>query len=489
MKNQQIVGIIIGLLVFADFPLKAEQQVPPTPSGKEAPAESSTVDERAEGSRPLVELLQDLKSKDVTIRRKAAFGLSWKSPLCELMAIPPLIEALSDENADVRKEIARVIGKYGPQAKSAVPALLKIVKKKEDEARFAAIAAIGQIGAEAKEAVPSLVEILAENNYIAREAAAKALGGVGREARPVISNLRKALTDYAPPVRVAAANALWRISGSAKDSVPVLIDVLQDTHLLDQFDLIGIEIGRDLNIPISQRLSKQNSSRRNLLPPFLGGSRAEAAQALGEISRDARTAIPVLQRIAKEDSGWVQFRAASALLSIAPEAVEIVPALRASLHEEDEILRFQAVICLGRLNGKARADRLPLLIEALNDQSGLVQSGAMIALRKLGPAAKNAVPSLIRILQNDESLIHVTASTLEAIGPEAKGIVPQLTALLKDENAEKRRVAANILATIGHEAAAAIPMLVKTLRDPDGKVRMSAANALQRIDPSSMPKK
>ena len=106
MNNYRTLEIVLGLLVFTGSSLEAGQPAPSIRSKKEALSDPSILDDREEGQRPLSELLRDLKSKDLMARRKAACGLSWKSPLHELTGIPPLIEALSDENADVREEIA-----------------------------------------------------------------------------------------------------------------------------------------------------------------------------------------------------------------------------------------------------------------------------------------------------------------------------------------------------------------------------------------------
>lgn len=61
---------------------------------------------------------------DMTVRLEAARAIAASQPLRELL--PTLIEALDDENPEVRQNVIKAIANFGPDARSAVPALQMI---------------------------------------------------------------------------------------------------------------------------------------------------------------------------------------------------------------------------------------------------------------------------------------------------------------------------------------------------------------------------
>ena len=86
---------------------------------------------------------------------------------------------------------------------------------------------------------------------------------------------------------------------------------------------------------------------------------------------------------------------------------------------------------------------------------GLKREYAIYALRKIGPAAREAVPALIQALKDEDVSISFNASDVlfNIIDPAAKDVVPFLIQTLKDENRDVRFYAAYLLANIGHPAA------------------------------------
>jgi HEAT repeat protein len=78
----------------------------------------------------------------------------------------------------------------------------------------------------------------------------------------------------------------------------------------------------------------------------------------------------------------------------------------------------------------------------------------------LGPAAKQAIPDLARLL-NDEYLCGDAARCLGAIGPDS---VPALSNALATGTNQVRRMAAEALAELGPSASATAPLLLQTIR-------------------------
>jgi HEAT repeat protein len=78
-------------------------------------------------SRSTTALIADLKSSDSTARVKAVRTLPEKRGDAAQI-IPALIEALDDEEDEVRKGAAYGLGTFGAEARSAVPALKRHLK-------------------------------------------------------------------------------------------------------------------------------------------------------------------------------------------------------------------------------------------------------------------------------------------------------------------------------------------------------------------------
>ncbi len=105
---------------------------------------------------------------------------------------------------------------------------------------------------------------------------------------------------------------------------------------------------------------------------------------------------------------------------------------------------------------------IPALAEAVLDRNLNVRFMVMIALQKLGPASKIAVPMLIKALDT------FPGGTPPLDGP------PRYYA-------DARWAACDALGAIGPDARDAIPALQQSLKDPSADVRKSAAEALKKV--------
>jgi HEAT repeat protein len=112
------------------------------------------------------------------------------------------------------------------------------------------------------------------------------------------------------------------------------------------------------------------------------------------------------------------------------------------------------------------------------------------ALGQMGPAAREAVPLLIKTLKSRSVEARETAvDALGRIGPPAKSAVPPLVGDLSrppddvdyETLANFRRLAAKALGRIGPDAKEAVPVLVRALQHADLVYRVEAALALWKI--------
>ncbi|HEV3142994.1 MAG TPA: HEAT repeat domain-containing protein [Gemmataceae bacterium] len=86
--------------------------------------------------------------------------------------LPGLIEALKDEDTDVRQFSALALAALG---REAIPALAEALKAENKEQRAAAAYALGRIGPQARETIPALVKALKDPEPAVKRSAAEAL--------------------------------------------------------------------------------------------------------------------------------------------------------------------------------------------------------------------------------------------------------------------------------------------------------------------------
>jgi HEAT repeat protein len=84
-----------------------------------------------------------------------------------------------------------------------------------------------------------------------------------------------------------------------------------------------------------------------------------------------------------------------------------------TLHDPDSRMRKRAATKLGNA-GAAEATVVPALIEALKDRDAGVRAEAILALARIGPAAREAEPALRELATNDRDAT-VRASAAKAL--------------------------------------------------------------------------
>jgi HEAT repeat protein len=198
-------------------------------------------------------------------------------------------------------------------------------------------------------------------------------------------------------------------------------------------------------------------------------------------------AVPALIEAIKSDTEGVVGRAARALGQIGPPARDAVPALIARLDEDKGRSRDdgEVIEALMRIAPR-RPEAAPALCAILREPpNNPCRIHAVVALGKMGAEAKEAVPDLIKMLDEDPRkagpIRFHAATALGQIGSEAKRAVPALVKLLKDENAGPgRRTVAVALGEIGPPAKSAIEALKEARHEP--VLRDVADKALKRIE-------
>lgn len=342
-----------------------------------------------------------------------------------------LTDGIQARSPSVRVAAAWAWGRVPSPASEAIPLLLQALREERSwRVRVAAAHALGSL--QAASAALDLAEALRQApDEITRRAFRDALIELGE---PAVSAVTDLLGDPAEGVRRAAASALGRIGSPA--ALPALM--------------------------------------RTLNPRYEGAPRVrqQAAQALGEI-RSPEAVPALLEALASDPHGTVRLVAVGALGRIGdPRAA---PALLDALKGEDFLLRAEAALALGRLQGRERESLQALLDRLAGEENGLVRSALALGLGET--RRPEAVPALVDLLQGPEpeSVRRSAAWGLAQIAtPEAE---KALEWALASPQGEVRQAAAFALGAAGNPAAA--PILRRTaLDDPDPEDRARAAQLL-----------
>jgi RNA polymerase sigma factor (sigma-70 family) len=207
-------------------------------------------------------------------------------------AIGPLIQALTNDDAQVRTEVVSSLGNFtgkdSIQMSNAIPVLIKSLKDKSPFVRSLAATSLGQIANEETTVVPALIESLNDPDFQTRWSVCLALSKFGTRATSAIPTLSAALHDSNADVRGTAAIALVQIEPDNETQINSLMPIL-----IENIKGIG---GKDTNF------------------------RSTTAVTLGFCGEKAKQAVPALLEAASKTSGYEHQEIIMALKKIDPEA-------------------------------------------------------------------------------------------------------------------------------------------------------------------------
>jgi HEAT repeat protein/WD40 repeat protein len=412
--------------------------------------------------------IQDLKSNNWSVRKdavQAALGIGPEKALFEPLtkaiqdedrdtrllatsalaqfgpeAVPPLTKALQDKDVFVRRTAAFSLGEMGPDAKSGVLALLEAIKDEESDVRINALHALGEIGSEAKDAVKQLGASLKDKDAGTRLAVISTLANIGQ---PALVELQDALKDENADVRATALAGLGRIGTQAKTAAPLLRTAQKDGDLsvrIEAYHALACvspsEAKNSVAFLVDALKDPKNFQYQRMI-----------ISALGEIGPEAKTAVPLLVNMLKDE--FHKFQVVEALAGIGPGAEPAVPLLIEDLKSELQPVRFRAAVALGRIGPGAKSAEKALKA-ALADENAGVRNLCWLALAKINPDnIKTSIDQLTNSLNDEDPRIRISAAlNLGELGTAAKNSEPKILALLKDRDRHVRQAAAAALEQI-----------------------------------------
>jgi HEAT repeat protein len=425
--------------------------------------------------------------------------------------------ALADPDSAVRVAAADALGRMGSVAiragsgrdvvRAGATGLVRSLKDPEPDVRCAAATSLGIIAStrpkgllaaspiDRKAVMDALVETLGDRDAKVRGAVLRAVASDNPNARAEPPEaLAKGLKDESAENRVAAVDGVVNFGRGLDRWVPVLLELADH----DPNPSVRRRALQALNHPFFGPTGVTAAVVPALIPRLRSGDPRRVNQIIrfaGRLGRDARATIPDLLRILNEpldpklaavqeievmeddDPGS---EAASALGSIAPgtaEAKQVIAALTDVARSGPLIRRTRTVYALGRF-GPAAVEAVPVLIGIINDPTSAKYIHEEI----------EAARGQLNKRKPDSAHVHSVAEAARALGPIAPG-TPEadraLTALLPVLNSDApycREAAIAALGRFGPKAAVAIPR-IRTLKDDrDPSVRNAVTQVLPLIE-------
>lgn len=281
------------------------------------------------------------------------------------------------------------------------------------------------------------------------------------------------LKDPQGDVRKAAAQALANFPNLRKQSIPSLIEALDD-HEPQVVRAAVISLGL---------LGKGSDQARKAVARFANDpdkeTRQTAGVALANIDPADDSAVPLLVNALGSSEAPLTRLAAVAMAGASPStAPKLLPALMQNLESGQEplfkntlsTLRFmtkqadQSVAGLVDVYDKVKPEKRPQILQALSamDRSGSQSLPVFLKALK-DPDAAARKEALISIARSKQSADHLKVALPEA---------------LKDPDADVRAQALGILSTRANTTEGAFPMAITATQDKDPKVRIAALDTL-----------
>jgi HEAT repeat protein len=381
----------------------------------------------------------------------------------------PLVELLSDPQADLRMHAALALGQAGDPA--AVPALVAALDDEEPNVRFHAIEALGALGA--GDAVERLADIARSGDFFlsfpAIEALAKADDPrVGAALTSLLDNplLRPAVVDTLAAIgdEDAVAPLVSLLNGGAGgDLVPAVAAALDRIRAREE-DTFGagahiIDIARaTLAPPGVAALEAAVEQKRQPLAPVVA-----------VLGWSGSVGLPALLRAVGQPD--LEHAVTDAFLAIGRDAVE--PLVDCLLSGERGA-RLSAAALLGCL-GDRRA--VAPLVGALDGADEELTATAAAALARLGD--EDARDPLMELFASEHAIVRQAAiAAVNSIG--AGGTSGRICLLLDDPDARVRGCAVRVAGYFGYDDC--MSAVLRRFADPDEDVRRAVIEQLPLID-------
>jgi HEAT repeat protein len=389
-----------------------------------------------------------------------------------------LHEALRNPSGTIRANAARTLGRMRSQGSMAY--LIDLLEDEDAAVRASASEALGLIGSKAS--IESLIMMVQDNVEEVQEKAVTALVGFGKTATvPVLNALLRERDKY-------ALRAFLRCLGRIGDpkSIPALISYLRSSYFIVRqaaaaaLASFGPIVVRHLLATLSFNTSDIDTLKRDACDHEHPELQLRAIKAVGGL--EDHRAVPFLKELVEEGLPDVQEAASQALFQIGCAAWgrvlgevgdrSIVPQVLASLKDNSDNVRYEAVRALGLLGGPEAVAHLVRM--GRRDPRDFIRREAVRLLRTAGPGQPGVLDMARRLLRDPSRDVRVQAARLLGGFQDEKSI-PHLLKAMSDPHWSVRESAEIALLNFGPAAA---DFLTQALRSPSWTTRFRAARLL-----------
>jgi HEAT repeat protein len=345
-----------------------------------------------------------------------------------------LVRRAMDASNSVAMTGIDAIRRMGDAGKPLVPDAVAKLKFRDDKANpYAQYAAVGLVGSlppdEATKYAADVGELATHKEAVIRQRVGVVLEKLGPAAAPAAEALAKAIPEEPNQgIRDQFIDALLAMGPGAKPALPTLRKLASDdaSQTSQRQRVIAALVVAD---PASKEVA-------SALVTAAGDSsedvRSAAATAMAKLNPVPAEALAKLVALAKGDRGtFVRVAAYRALAALGPRAMPVkaeVEALAAGKYPEFVLLGKVAVASIEGNVGKGAAD----VRAALSHRSPMVRAAAAGSLLAVGPE-KGDLPVLVRLMADRDPAVRESAvECVGRLGPAAKEALPQLIKALDD---------------------------------------------------------
>jgi HEAT repeat protein len=319
--------------------------------------------------------------------------------------IPRIVACFEQNNETLRAQAAETLSKIGPKA---VDPVREKLKSRNSKVRYWAVLTLALIGPDAAGASDDVLACLKDDDADVRYKAVYALGKLGVKSDAVLDGLVRALGDKDNTVKTTAIDVLGKIGPPSKDSLPMLAK-LADKESPAEVRTLAIKLLGQIGKPAAPALKELLKNADPLDTMAL-------IQAIATLGPDATPLLGELQTIMKKNRFWdAQEELLGTFKKCGPEGADGLANVLKTLHDPESP------------HFAPNDERSKTLLKEIGE---------------MGAQAKSAVPLLIDLLQERDSLRPQILDALGGIGPAASAAIPAVEALLKDAAlAEPARIA------------------------------------------------
>ena len=214
-----------------------------------------------------------------------------------------------------------------------------------------------------------------------------------------------------------------------------------------------------------------------------GMSHAEAATALRELGPQAQSAIPALEKVARQRDHLASYKAEAALMVIRNESSETLKKILEDRSPPNRSNWVAAAMTAAELGNRARP-LIPSFIDSLDHTNSDIRQTAISALGSIAMEPEVCVPAILRgLADSDETVRFASLLTLPRFPGATARAQTEIQRCFADPDPYVRFMAVSILSqTVSSLDSNSLGQAVQPLRnDPDEGVRSMAENLLNEL--------